>query len=185
MTLNLTDSLWLAAYAAMLIAAVWHDAAVQRIPNWVVLSGAVAALALSVAPSGIGLGGALSGLAVGLVVLLPFYLLRVMGAGDVKLLAAVGAFVGFPGVLEVALVTFVAGGAMALVWAVRFRSVRTVLGNLRTGLFTGLVRVSAGGLPCAGDFPVSTVRVPYAFAIAIGAVAYVLLSNKFGWKNVF
>lgn len=185
MILGPADILWLVAYVAMLGVAVWHDATVQRIPNWAVLSGAVAALALSIAPGGIGLGSALAGLVAGFVVLLPFYLLRVMGAGDVKLLAAVGAFVGFSGVLGLALVTFVAGGVMSLAWAIRFRLVRTVFGNLRAGLFIGLGRVAAGSLPRADDLPVSTIRVPYAFAIAIGSVAYGLLSNKFGWKNVF
>ena len=183
MTPDLTESLWLAAYVAMLVAAVWRDATAQRIPNWAVLSGAAFALALSTAHGGIGLGRAMSGLAAGLALLLPFNLLRVMGAGDVKLLAAVGAFVGFPGVLGVALVAFLAGGAMSLAWAIRFRNVRTVLRNLRAGFFTGLAQVVAGNLPRAGDLPVSTIRLPYAFAIAIGAGAHVLLSGKLGWKN--
>lgn len=182
---DLTHALWFAAYAVMLVVAVWQDATVRRIPNRVVLFGTVAAMVLSVFPGGTGFGNAVAGLVAGLVVLLPFYLLRVMGAGDVKLLAAVGAFVGFPGVFGVVLVTFLAGGLMSLVWAIRTRSLRAVLMNLRTGLSTGMGRVAGGSLPRDGDFPVSAVRVPYAFAIAAGAVAHGLLSNKFGWKNVF
>ena len=182
MALELTALSWLAAYVAMLVAAVWRDATARRIPNWAVLPGAVLALALSIAHGGIGFGSSMSGLVAGLAVLLPFRLLRVMGAGDVKLLAAVGAFVGFPGVLRVALIAFLAGGVMSLAWAIRFRNVRAVLRNVRAGLCTTLAAVATGKLPRAGDLPVTAVRVPYALAIATGATAYAFLSGNPGWN---
>lgn len=177
--LTLINGLWLGALAAMLVVTAWHDAAAQRIPNWAVLSGSVIALGLSVPPGGIGFGSAVAGLATGFAVLLPFYLMRVMGAGDVKLLAAVGAFVGFPGVLSLVLFTFLAGGVISLAWAIRLRRVRSLFMNLRAELYSGMVSLAGGNLLRAGDFPVSAIRVPYAFAIAIGTAAYLLLSNRF------
>ncbi len=175
MTLDSLGSLWFVVYLAMLVAAIWYDVAVQRIPNWAVMPGAVVAVGLAALPSGSGVGNAMAGLAIGFAVLLPFYLLRIMGAGDVKLLAAVGAFVGFPGVLGVALLAFLAGGILSIAWAIRFRIFHTFIENLRSGLFTGLTNAVAGNLPRPSDFPVSGVRIPYAIAIAIGAVTYGLI----------
>jgi prepilin peptidase CpaA len=180
MALGLVGSLWLAGHTALLGAAVWCDATVRRIPNRIVFPGAVVALVLAALPGGIGLGRSVSGCAAGFAALLPFYLMGVTGAGDVKLLAAVGAFVGFPGVLGVALITFVAGGVMSALWMIRSRTLGAALVNIRVALFTGAARVASGNLPRVGDFPVSGQGIPYAVAIAIGAGAYVLLIGKFG-----
>lgn len=180
MHLSPTDTLWLAAYAATLGLATWHDATERRIPNRVVFAGALTALGLSALPGGIGWLQALGGLATGLAVWMPLYLVRVMGAGDVKLMAAVGAFTGFSGVLGVSLATLVAGGVLSLVWAVRHAALGAMLRNLRTGLCIGIGQVTAGRLPQAADFPVSRQRMPYAVAISAGAVAQLLLANRFG-----
>ena len=64
-----------------------------------------------------GLLGALAGLGVGLVVLLPVYALRVMGAGDVKLMAMVGAIVGLPDILQAVLYSLIVGGVAAVAFA--------------------------------------------------------------------
>jgi prepilin peptidase CpaA len=179
MTSRLTELLWLASSAAMLAVAVWRDATVRRIPNLATFLGAATALALAVLPGGIGAGNAMLGLVCGLAVPLPFYLLGVMGAGDVKLLAAVGAFVGFPGALWVITAAFVAGGALSVAWAMRYRAVRAMMGNLRAGL----LQVAAGSRTRPGGLPVSGVRVPYSLAIVIGALGYALWSGRVAWSN--
>ena len=90
---------------ALLALAVWHDVLTRRIPNWLVLSGMLMGLALnSILPSGAGFFSdpsgaigfllALEGAALGLAMLLPLYAFGAMGAGDVKLMAMVGAFLG-------------------------------------------------------------------------------------------
>src|ERR1700751_1600311 len=80
----------------LLAVAVGSDLHSRRIPNWLVLTGLTLALAVR-------LGGARAaqgysawglGLLTGGGLFLPLYLLRGMGAGDVKLMAMVGAFVG-------------------------------------------------------------------------------------------
>ena len=179
------DLAWLAALAAMLAAASWHDMIRARIPNQVVLAGIFTAFLLAALPGGIGVVSAGSGLLVGLALLLPFYLLGVMGAGDVKLFAATGAFIGFPAVIGVALLTFLAGGVLSLALALRLRSVHSVLVNLRTGLLLGLAHLCTGSLPRKGDLPVTESRIPYGVAIAVGTAASVVLSHEFSWMRIF
>ena len=87
----------------LLIVAAAIDVRTMRIPNWLTVTGAVMGLGLSAAIPWQELGPrwaldgflwALGGMAAGLVLLLPLYALHVMGAGDVKLMGMVGAFVG-------------------------------------------------------------------------------------------
>ncbi|WP_295990617.1 prepilin peptidase [Rugamonas sp.] len=92
------------------------DLAVRKIPNVLVLSGLALALLLR-SPHGdlwsallSWLGGALAGL----LLFLPLYLARGMAAGDVKLMAMVGAFVGPAEALRIGLLVFLIGGAMAV-----------------------------------------------------------------------
>lgn len=173
-----TQVLWLACAAVLLGVTVWHDAKYQRIPNGAVLAGVVVGLSLSMLPGGVGIGDSLLGMCLGLAFLLPFYAIGAMGAGDVKLVAAIGAFTGASGVLEVVLFTLAAGGLMAIAWAAARGSLRSVLANLHTGLMAAFARVQTRSLPRAGDMPVSAKRIPYAIAIAIGMVAYVLLVKR-------
>ena len=98
------------------IAACVSDVSTSRIPN--VLTFAAAALALvfhASAPGGLGFTHAGLGLIVGLAVFFPLFALGAMGAGDVKLMAAIGAWIGWKSMVFVALYGSVAGGVLALV----------------------------------------------------------------------
>ena len=107
--------------------AVVTDIRSRRIPNW--LTGAIAA-----AGFGIAVGGghvtpmqAALGMVIGLLLMLPGHVIGATGAGDVKLMAAVGAVVGTGSIVRVFLYTAVAGGAFAIVVALRRgRFTRTV-----------------------------------------------------------
>src|SRR5215472_15568341 len=82
---------------ALLIAAALYDVRYRRIPNWLTVLGVVLGFVINWLiglPEG-GLLFAVEGLAVGFGVYLALYLIRAMGAGDVKLMAAVGALVGY------------------------------------------------------------------------------------------
>src|SRR5215470_1769162 len=71
------------------------DLRTRRIPNWVTAAALIAGLVVHTVQDGAGgLGMALAGAALGAAILLPFYIGGVMGAGDVKLLAALGALLG-------------------------------------------------------------------------------------------
>src|SRR3712207_9290397 len=82
------------ATAAASVAAI-IDVRSRRIPNWLTASLVLAGIALNVWRAGLlGVALAAAGVALGLAVLLPVYMLRGIGAGDVKLLAGLGAVLG-------------------------------------------------------------------------------------------
>jgi prepilin peptidase CpaA len=166
--------------ALLMIAAV-IDVRTSRIPNWLVFGGALYGLAYNaISPlyaRDIGIVFALGGLAVGLAAMLPAYLLRVMGAGDVKLMAMVGAFLGAWATVSAVLATLVAGGVLALalaMWAGRtvrlLRNVAAVSRGTMVTMTTGI-----GGL--AVHDGASAGKMPYGVAIAVGTIAYLVLSQ--------
>jgi prepilin peptidase CpaA len=174
MTLSLFDWTHLAALAAMLLAAVWQDAAMRRIPNTLVLWGSLTALGLSVSPHGIGLVSAIAGGMVGFLGFLVLYLLRAVGAGDVKLAGATGLFVGHPDMLWVNLLILLAGGVLSITWALLTSQLGSVLQNLKTGLTQIWLNRQHGQLSTPHAFPVGRTRLPYAVAIGAGTAVHVL-----------
>ena len=145
---------------AFLLAAAFTDARQLRIPNALTGAGAGLALLLSAWPGAraeLGLASALGGLALGLALMLPLYLGRVIGAGDAKLIAMVGAFLGLAQ-MPVALVFIaIAGGLLALAAVARRRAWRALRRTCASLLGSGLhgtvgvqqARLSVGRLPCA------------------------------------
>lgn len=192
---NFSTMLPVLLLCALLGAAVWHDVRSRRIPNALVFSGAVAALALhaALAPGsglfsepfgGLGMLNALGGLGLGLALLLPMYVLRAMGAGDVKLMAMVGAFVGPQAILAVVLSTLLAGGVLALAVALANGKLVSMLRNtyqlVLHGMLSSLsgqaVRIEAPAAPSG--------KLPYAIAIAVGTLAYLAFAGVSG-KGLF
>ena len=177
----------------LLLLAVGYDIAQRRIPNWLVSIGLVAGLVFSVfyfslvltpMPDALavfkgyhGLGKSFLGALTGLGILLPMYLLRATGAGDVKLMAMVGAFRGPQHTVVVALLTFVAGGVLSLAAAIATRSLPRVLGNMR--LMGLAVMTGRGGGLSIRDVP-TTGRLPYAIAIAVGTLTDLWLVSRGG-----
>ena len=109
----------------------WTDLRSQRIPNWLTLPAFAVGVALNTVAGGwTGLKLSLLGAGLGLLVLLPFVLLRILGAGDWKLVGAVGAFVG-PGVLANLLIgSVLVAGLMAVALVIYNRRVRQTLRNI-------------------------------------------------------
>ena len=164
---------------AILIAAVRSDLRCQRIPNELVLLGIGAGLVLhtllpagngflSPWPGGLGPWRALQGLALGGAAMLPLYVLRVMGAGDVKLMAAVGAILGPSDVVPALLGTFLAGGIVSLAVALAMGSVGQLFRNLIYMVQVTLMKLALPGKPEIEPPPQSVGRAPYAVAIALG-----------------
>ncbi len=154
---------------AMLVLATSTDLASRRIPNLIPLAGLLLAawLALQSPQPSAALLACGAGMLVGLFLFLPFYMMRGMAAGDVKLMAAVGAFVGPQLALRIALCTFIAGGVLAiLVLLVRGRLLRG-LANMGL-LMQGMVQRSPHA-PVAPSFT-SVGAIPYAVAIAVSTV---------------
>lgn len=174
------------ALFAWLVVAAAIDVRSRRIPNRLVGSGMIAALALHLlAPSGAGLfsfwwgspgvSQSLLGLLAGLALFMPLYLLRAVGAGDVKLLAMVGAWLGPQLLLGATLLSVLAGGVMAIVVMLASRTSMQVLTNVRVMLTTALVGMHAGKVSALDAPPPGSVRLPYAVAIAVGT------SAQIGW----
>jgi prepilin peptidase CpaA len=145
------------------------DVRTRRVPNPLTMG--LAALGVVYAACGIGglsLGGSLAGLALGLAVMLPGHLIGATGAGDVKLFAAAGAFVGPAHILTAFLYTALAGGALAVVISLWRRRLRETVGG------TALLIATAGANATAIESPLSHNRFAYAPAIAVGTVLVAL-----------
>jgi prepilin peptidase CpaA len=157
--------------ALVATAAVW-DLATRRIPNRLLLLAWCLALPLhAAAPAPLAaLGGCLAGALVGLALFLPFYLLRGMAAGDVKLMATVGALAGPDSAAAIALLSWCAGGVMALAMIVAQGRVRAAWDNLRALLRPLLMRLA--GIPAVAE-PLahpSVGAMPYGLAVALGTL---------------
>jgi prepilin peptidase CpaA len=154
----------LAAFAAVC------DLRTGRIPNALTFGAAAAGLIFSTATAGLfGLLTSLVGCLVGLVLFLPLFALRGMGGGDVKLLAAVGAWLGPLGALHAALWAALAGGVLAVVVALSSGYLSEAIRNL---LAMVAVWRTVGPSPIAGVTLTESrgPRLAYAVPIGIGAL---------------
>lgn len=190
---NAIDLVVLSALVILLGVVAWQDIKQHRISNRAVLVGVILGFMFnglmpqgqgfnSLAPGGLGWLAALTGLGMGMALLLPFYWLRAMGAGDVKLMGMVGAFLGPGQVLGAILGTFLIGGVMALVIALRAGAITRLLGNVKFMLLDGVVKMTMGQVPTMEDLSQSVGKLPYAVAIAVGTVGY-LIWHRLRWVN--
>ncbi|MEE9206807.1 MAG: A24 family peptidase [Gemmatimonadota bacterium] len=165
------------ALIVMVAAAAALDVGTRRIPNLLTVSGFTLALVLRGMSGTSDLGSGLLGAALAFALSFPLFIAGGMGGGDVKLLTAVGAFLG-PGQLIVALLaTAVIGGLLGLIAAIRGHAVKeTIVGTgrlLRDLILKPFRPGHPVTLPKLGS--PGAITVPYGVAIAAGAVAGLLL----------
>lgn len=155
-----------AVFTAMLVAACVSDLRTNRIPNRLTAAMAVAGVIFSIAsaPLAAGLARGLGGFAIGLAIWLPFWLLGWLGAGDVKMFAGAGAWLGFHATLEAAVVAAIAGGVLSLFWLTRERGLRVAVTSLSASLIAPVI-----GRGSRMDAPRR--RMPYAVALTVGLLA--------------
>lgn len=168
----------LAPMLALLSWAVVEDLRSRRIPNWLTFSLALSGLVMSLTPwGGARIGDALAGMLIGLALPLMLAAVGGMGMGDVKLLAAMGTWLGPGQILVVMLLTALAGGAIILLQSLWQRKTIALLGN------TMMVAVSLINIPQLGTEQVRQTgqacrsvkrTVPYAVPIWIATVLAVL-----------
>ena len=164
--------------AAFLVAAVFTDVSARKIPNRLVYLGlVVAVICQEILPSGDGWLASLQGRGLGLGMLLPLYFMRAMGAGDVKLMAMVGAFVGPQWIIGATLATLIAGGVMAVMATLRKHAFWRLIENLKVMFLGSMIKLASGQLPVP-DQPVASVgKLPYAIAITVGTLGYLYGSH--------
>ena len=161
----------LAGAMLLAVAAGWTDWRSRRIPNWLTVPAALVGVTVSLTLGGWkDLKSSLLGAAVGLALLLPFVLLRSLGAGDWKFAGALGAFTG-PGVLfDLLLVSIFVAGVMAfalVVYKGRMRQTVRNIGHILVSLLT--FRMPGGHVSL--DNP-DSLKVPYGVALSATVVLY-------------
>lgn len=156
---------WIPA-VLLAIAAGILDWRYRRIPNWLTVSGLVAGIAVNtILYRWPGLKAALLGTALGLGLLLPFVVIRSLGAGDWKLAGALGACLGPRQLLSVLMGTILVAGVMALglvIWKGRLK--RTLLNIAH--LLAALVSLRMPGSEVSLDDPQS-IKIPFGVAMAV------------------
>jgi len=152
----------------------------QRIPNWLTYSGLFVALVVRTGLNGWpGLKGGLASMLLAGGIFLLLFLIGAMGGGDVKLMAAVGAWVGLAQVGTLLIMSALAGGLLAVGYVLvnkkMLESLRNMLELLRHHVAEGLAPH-----PILNVRQEGTLRLPYGLAIAIGT--FYCVGNAFWWR---
>lgn len=130
----------------ILCLAALSDLMLRVIPNWLIFIGLMIGLVMSASSAGfLGLGIMAVGISSGFLLFLPIYIVGLLGAGDVKLVALVGGFLGLHQLLIASLLIFLAGGVISLITLQR------------------------------NSGPAHPVQVPYAAAIATGVLLHLVI----------
>lgn len=162
--------------AVALVAGVW-DLRTRRIPNWLVLTGLLLGFLLNgFLFLGPGLLRAAAGFGLALLIYFPMYLLRGMGAGDVKLMAALGAIAGWQLWLGIFLLSGILGGVLAVLLTLAKGRLRTTLWNVGF-IVSELSHLRAPHLTRA-ELDVENpkaVTLPHGTVIALGVVVLLVL----------
>lgn len=166
----MNGALWIAA-GLVAIAAGWTDLRSRRIPNWITLPGLLLGISLNSMMLGWpGARTALLGAALGFGLLLPFALIRGIGMGDLKLVTALGAFLGPHALISVLIVTIFLNGLIALMMIARQHRIRQTLQNL-AHMLGAFFSLHLPGSQLTIDNP-ELVKVPFGVAFAIAVILY-------------
>jgi len=162
------EAIKLAVLIPLALTVIYHDVKYRRIPNMVVLSALVAGLVINTMVGGLpGLGNSALGFAVAFIPMLLLHIFGAMGAGDVKLMGAVGSILGV-GLMPVTLVLVVmVGGVLAVFTTLRAGTMFSTLhGVLR--IFVGIL--PGWEMPRFAMAPDRRHTIPYGVAIMVGSL---------------
>ncbi len=161
---------WIPTVLVAMVAGVL-DWRYRRIPNWLTTSGFAAGVAVNtILYRWPGLKSALLGTALGLGLLLPFVMVRSLGAGDWKLAGALGACLGWRQLLSVLVGTILVAGVMALalvIWKGRMKQTLLNIAHLLAALFS----LRTPGPEVSLDDPRST-KIPFGVAMALAVLFF-------------
>jgi prepilin peptidase CpaA len=153
----------------------WLDWRFRKIPNWLTVPGLVLGLVLSgTLGRWPGLKASLEGAGFCLAILLPFVLVRGLGAGDWKLMGALGAFLRWPIVPVVLLGTVLIAGVMSIVEVVRQRKLQETTRNLWT-LFLAYSTFNVNNVRAISLDNPGLLRIPFGVAVALSTATFYLI----------
>ena len=163
----------------LIVAAAVFDVRYRRIPNWLTVSGAVLGVALNtlIGKPEAGTMFALEGLALGFGVYFILYALHAMGAGDVKLMAAIGALTGPANWFGIFVVSAIVGGVMALLLTILRKRVKSTFWNM--GFIVGEMTRGRAAYIEKPELDVKnpkSIGLPHGAVIAIGTIFFIALS---------
>jgi prepilin peptidase CpaA len=166
----LSEAPWVAA-TTLALAAGYTDWRARKIPNWLTIPALLIGVAVNALAAGWpGTKDSLLGAGLGLALLLPFVMIRVLGAGDWKLVGALGACVGLHHLPMVLLVSVLVNGVMAMAMIIQKRRVLQTLRNFAQ-MFAAVFTFHLPGPELTLDNP-EAVKVPFGVAVAIAVVLY-------------
>lgn len=164
------------ALTVVVIVAAWFDWRERRIPNALVFPAALMGLSLNAARGWDGLWFGGKGLLIGFALLLIPYLLHAMGAGDVKFLAAIGAFVGGTGVVRVLLLALLVYPVLAVGFLIQQRKFALTMKRFAQltsklfGVFIPAFKLYAMQLEARDDPEIASATSPFGLAISLGTL---------------
>jgi prepilin peptidase CpaA len=163
----------------ILIVAAYIDGKELRVPNWITFPMVLAGLLYNTALDGwSGLELGLLGMVVGLATLLPLYAVGGMGAGDVKLMAGIGAWLGATVTWNAFIATVVVGAVMAVIMVLYRRAWEKHYGNFLMIMTEFLVIQNPRKLSeIAAERKPRMLLLPYGIPICIGSIGYFMYSG--------
>ena len=166
----MNKTIWILA-AVFAFAAGITDLRWRRIPNWLTVPATLAAIGLhSIAAGWPGARLSLLGAAVGLGLLLPFVLIRSLGAGDWKLVGGLGAFFGAQSLVTVLILTLLINAVIAICMVIWKRRLGDTLRNV--GRMAGaFLTLPLPGKDLTLDNP-EAVKVPFGVAAGVAVLLY-------------
>ena len=163
------------------LAAAVYDVRYRRIPNWISVGGiAVGVLANSLTHGISGLLLSVGGFAMGFGLYFLLYVIHVMGAGDVKLMGAVGALVGWKNWVAIFVIAAVLGGIMAMILIVARDRVKKTFWNI--GYWLNEMRRGRAAHMSREELDVrnaQSVGLPHGAVIAVATIFYLALVTHF------
>ncbi len=160
----------------------WIDYKERRVPNWLNAALALTGVTMQYALFGTqGLQAAFLGMGAGLAVLIVPWLIHGMGAGDVKLMAAIGAWFGWQLTLQSFALGALIGGVIGVVLIVRGGMVASALVNATTiANKMRSYRTMFSEYGSAHSFGDTSILLPYGIPLTIGSLG-MLVNQYFGW----
>ena len=170
----LVDNWHVKVVSAVMIWAAWIDGKELRVPNWLTFPMVLTGLIYGTCVGGWqGLGFALLGMCVGLLTMLPIYSVGGMGAGDVKLMAGLGAWLGYEVAFNAFLWTVIVGAIMALIMVAYTGEWKKHYGNfliIMTEFMT--IRDPKKLSELAAERKPTMFLLPYGIPMTIASIAY-------------